>query len=346
VETVAFVGHGDVWLIRADGSGERHLGLNGVQSFAWISPTELDVVAGTPSPRHLLVDIEGHQREVPSPPGGSWSSDGTRYAVSVAQAVRVFDRDGALVVALKVGPSVDDCGRPPPQEPRLRLGRPAFGRDGREILVAVACWKDAGAYNFPATVYEASLDGASNARVAGLRANLRELTAPRPSPDGRGIAQAEGGGSSLCPFGRGLNVKPPGRQDVVALTGGLFQTVQRMNPGRNLFGGVDGYDWSPGSDALVLSFNLSFCDLNAGLKPAVAALFRFRWDGSAEQKLVQGETHSPAWSPLGDSIVYVAGSSRESPTGPITVLDLSTGKARVLGQGAEPAWQPAPPTSG
>ena len=97
VETVAFIRDGDIWLINADGSGERSLGFSNAESFSWVSAEELDVEL---SDVHLLLDLEGTAQRLPFPAGGSWSRDGTRYVVPGYRELVVFDRRGAEVASL------------------------------------------------------------------------------------------------------------------------------------------------------------------------------------------------------------------------------------------------------
>src|SRR5207244_12354571 len=109
------------------------------------------------------------------------------------------DRAGAEAATVRPGPATKDCASPRGELPRLELGRPAFSPDGRQILVAVNCWEDSGAYNFPATVYEISVDGSSNRAVEGFTTNLRRHTDLAFSEDGLNVDQTETGGARLCP---------------------------------------------------------------------------------------------------------------------------------------------------
>ena len=147
VEMLAFIRDGDVWLIAADGSDERRLNLSNVESFAWISADEIDVTTGDEPPRHLSVDLEGNVRELPFPPGGSWSRDGSLYVVPVDQEVVVFNRDGSEAARLEVEPPVEDGDKPQPcgvplfngEPDRLLFSRPALSPDNRNVAVAVNC---------------------------------------------------------------------------------------------------------------------------------------------------------------------------------------------------------------
>ena len=340
-EVLAFIRDGDVWLVEADGSGERHLGMKDVGSFEWISPTELDVVSGSGALDHLMVDLDGTRHELLSPPGGSWSRDGSRYAVSVDQVVEVYDASGTKVSALEPGPGQKDCGAPPPDQDRLMVGRPAFSADGQQVLVPVSCWEDWGAYNFPGAIYQVSLDQTVNRPIDGFATNLRGPTDLRVAPDGQSMAQSVTDGSSICPSGTGVLVKRDD-DDVRVVTDNLIEQVAEDNPDKSLFGGVRGYDWSPASDAVIVSLVLSFCDLSHGeFEVALAGLYVLPLDGPAQPPLVAAQTHTPAWSPSGGFVAYVTGDGLQTETGRIKVLDTATGKKASLGTGSDPAWQPA-----
>ena len=116
-ELLAFIRDGDIWLISADGSGERRLmSLGDVQSFSWISRNELDVVTGEDRSGHLLVDLDGNTHDLmfsgTGPPvdvgpydllaEGSWSPDGARYVVPVNEQIVVLNRAGAEVARVRV----------------------------------------------------------------------------------------------------------------------------------------------------------------------------------------------------------------------------------------------------
>src|SRR3990172_13340048 len=135
VDTLAFIRDGDLWLIAADGTGERRLNLSGVESFSWVSSDELDVVTGADQSGHLLVDLGGNAEPLPFPSGGSWSRDGALYVVPVDEQVVVFNRDGSEAARLDVEPPVETgekarqggAGgppRPPPPSPPPLLPPP------------------------------------------------------------------------------------------------------------------------------------------------------------------------------------------------------------------------------
>jgi len=89
VETLAFIREGDIWLINADGSGERRAGM--VQEFSWISSRELDVVTSAAPRGHLVMDLVGNVQDLSFPAGGSWTRDGNRYVVPGEQKLVVFE---------------------------------------------------------------------------------------------------------------------------------------------------------------------------------------------------------------------------------------------------------------
>jgi hypothetical protein len=339
-ETLAFLRGGDVWLVGADGVRARRLGLKGVSSFVWITRTELDVVVGAGRPTHFLVDLEGHRVRLPFPPGGSWSRDGLRYTVPIHQQIAVFDRAGAVVVRLDVGPTTDRCANPPagPKE-RLRFGTPVFAPDGQRVLVAVGCLLEAGAYNQPARIYEASLDGKANRPLGELRTNLRERSAPLLSPDDRHVAQSDSGGLSICPSGRTLTV-------ATARGGGIRQLApdarDSLDPSLDYLGGLTGYDWSPASDRLVAGFQILSCNLVSGrFEPVLNGLYVLPLAGHSEERLTKAPAADPAWSPSGLFIAWVKGAVFGGlPTFTVHVINLPSRRSIDLGVGSHPAWQP------
>ena len=366
VETLAFLRDGDVWLVNADGSGERRLtDLGDVQWFSWISPNLLDIAAGADTLRHLLIDLSGTATEPPFPAAsafdagfttvrarGAWSADGTRYVVPVEQQLVVFERSGAEVARLQAGPPIvenpdktrGECGLSLGGEPdRLIFGPTAFSPDGQRVLVAVNCLSASGAYQLYSSVYEVSLDGAINRPLLGeLSTNFRlsdEFLAPRFSPDGAHVAQMAMGGLSLCPVERGLAVANADGSDARALAPAALTELQG-----DLFGGIIDFDWSPAGDAIVASFDVSICQVAGPLEPGFTGLYVLKLDESGEEKLLDGAVSSVAWSPSGHFIAFVAGKyfgqTSEPPV--IRLLDLTTRQVVDLAAGAQPAWQPQP----
>ena len=108
------------------------------------------------------------------------------------------------------------------------------------------------------------------------------------------------------------------------------------------------FDWSPDSAGVVASFDVEACELpppTPGIVPVLRAMYLIPLDGSGEEKLVDGPTYSPAWSPSGRFIAYMA--ARPAPGGPpesapIRLVDLTSRQVSDLTQGSDPAWQPQP----
>lgn len=70
------------------------------------------------------------------------------------------------------------------------------------------------------------------------------------------------------------------------------------------------YDWSPDSDAIVGSFDVTFYDEpieGAMLEQLVAGLYVVPIDGSGKELLVEGATRSAAWSPSRRYVAYTTG---------------------------------------
>ncbi len=351
-ETLAFLRDSDIWLIDADGSNERRLtNLGNVQALTWVSSEELDVVTGEDRSGHLLVDVSGTVTDLLFPVGGSWSPDASRYAVAVDEELIVFNRDGSQVTRLHPGPSLERCGEPPPSELRhyrLELGRPSFSSGGRELLIAVHCWLMSGAYNFYGSIYRVSLDEAVNEQLPdpenAPQLNLRGLVGPVFSPDEQRIAWAFIDGFSLCPWGRGLIVAAADGGGRHGLGDAILTAFGQRLAAAETIGGVTGFAWSPASDALVAGFQISPCDPAEPTSEPVGGLYVVLIDGSAEQLLVDGPAHSPAWSPSDRYIAYVEGASFGQETKPSTIrlFDLTTRQVTDLTKGESPAWQPQP----
>ncbi len=354
VETLAFIREGDIWLINADGTDERRLtSLGNVQSFSWVSRSELDVATGEDRSGHFLVDVQGNARELaflsvgPAvdvgpydfSAEGSWSLDGARYVLPANEELVVFDRAGTEVariqvkIPLKEQPEKGDCGFNVSH--RLVLGPPVFSPDGQEILVAVFCEVVLGATNQPATLYRVSLAGGV-ADPLGLSTNLRAIGPPRRSPDGLRLAQTGADRFGVCHSEITLFVGDAEGANSQQLTLPQIEELHRRSPVPQFRAEV-GYDWSPESDAVVATFNVFICD--PAIEQVVGGLYILKLDGTAEEKLVDGPTSSPAWSPSDQLIAYVV--PGDTPT--IRLFDLTTRQVTDLTQGVGPAWQPAPP---
>ena len=355
-ETLAFLRDGDIWLTDADGGNERSLGLADVQSFSWVSADELDVVTGEDRSGHLLVDVAGEVHELPFQAGGSWSSDGSMYVVPVDRQLVVFDREGSIVAELEVKPPPEEgekaraCPLPPSsgEADSLVFGQPVFSRDGRNVLVAVNCRSRSGATgNLYASVYEASLDGATN-RTLPLMTNLPSHFPPMISPDGARVSQHGIARSGACHREHGMALTDADGGGSHEVTLPMIVGLRDSEPRPACIqGGLMDYDWSPDSDAIVGSFDVTFYDeLTEGtmLERLVAGLYIVPIDGSGEELLVEGAARSPAWSPSDRYIAYVAGESfgqeAEPPT--IRLFDLTTRQVTDLTKGKSPAWQPQP----
>ena len=110
----------------------------------------------------------------------------------------------------------------------------------------------------------------------------------------------------------------------------LYREVDFTELGGGILGGLMGFDWSPNSDAIVASFDVSICK-DFVPQPALHGLYILKLDGSPEEKLADG-AHSPAWSPSGRYIAY----------GGIHLLDLTSREVIDLTEGSQPAWRPLP----
>ena len=228
----------------------------------------------------------------------------------------------------------------------LRSDR-TFSADNEGILVAVNCLFRAGATgNLYAPVYEVALaDGTQ--QPLPLQVNLEDVTAARFSPDGRRVGQAIRFGGSACASEFSLFVTDADGANSQELTLPAVADA-RLREHAEVRGGLVGYDWSPDSDAVVASFNVSLCvslqtEPFVEVEPVLAGLYILTLDGFAAELLLDGATYSPAWSPSGRSIAYVTGESfGETEPPKLHVLDLSSDEVIDIGLGAQPAWRPRP----
>jgi len=346
VETLAFVREGDIWLINAEGSGERRVTrLGNILSFSWISPFEVDAVTNDEPPRHLLIDSEGNASELPFPAGGSWSRDGGLYVVLEEREIAVYNQTGREVARIQLGqlnPFQDtfkeECG-----EPLLVFGQPIFSPNGQALLVPISCQVLEGSGGLAAPIYEVTFEGSVKGSVDLQPVNVEfgPASPGRISPDGTRIAQEYGWKSGLCPPQSYLSVSDVRGGGKKELTLRAIDELQQQ-PSGQAFGGPGGFDWSPGSDTVVVSFDVGVCDLDAEpeqqFRPLLAGLYILKLDGTAEEKLVDGATFSPAWSPSGQFIAYLV----PGDTPVVRLFDLTTRQTIDLTQGDQPAWQPQP----
>ncbi len=352
-ETLAFIRDGDVWLIDADGSNQRSLNLSNVESFAWISAAAIDVTTDDEPPRHLSVDLQGNVRELPFPAGGSWSRDGTLYVVPVDQEVVVFNHDGSEAARLEVEPPVEGGEKPRPcgvplfngEPDRLLFSRPVLSPDNRNIAVAVNCQSRAAAVgNLLTPVTVVALDGSEQRPVGELQANVRGAVLDF-SPDGSRVAVSDSFHISACASAWGLQVSDLAGTETTPISLAAIEELYQQEPRPDCIrGGLVGYDWSPSSDGVVGSFDLTvYAELTGPPGPFVKGLYLLALDGSPEEQLVDGPARSPAWSSSGRYIAFVAQEFFGYPDPPIIrLLDMTTREVTDLGPGSQPAWQPQP----
>jgi hypothetical protein len=347
-ELLAFIRDGDIWLINADGSGERKLtSLGDVQSVSWLSSDELYAVTYSGAAQgHLLADPEGNLRRLSSPTGGSWSRDAGLYVVLEDKEIAVYRRDGSEDARLQTGllNPFEEAFKEECAEPLLVFGQPIFSPNGQALLVPISCQVLEGSGGLAAPIYEVTLEGNVKGRVDLQPVNVEfgPASPGRISPDGTRIAQEYGWKSGLCPPQSYLSVSDARGGERHDLTLRAIAEVQQQQPRGQAFGGPGGFDWSPKSDAIVVSFDVGLCDLDAEaeqqFRALLAGLYILEADGSGEEKLVDGPTSFHAWSSSGQFIAYVV----PSDTPIIRLFDLTTRQTTELTQGGSPAWQPQP----
>ncbi len=306
---------------------------------------------------------------------GSWSADGSHFAIVEGDEVVVISRDGTSVSRLHAGPTLDvpadlpkgTCG--PIEEVRriipdyeLLLGRPVFGPDGRNVLVAVSCSINTGTGGiFGTVIYEASLDGLINRPVPDSA--VTSLPTPVFSPDGRRVALLGAARGVPCPYGASavvtmdLTLLNPDEGTTSELTPGEIVQLandlaagERFPPDIQISGRFQANPvvWSPASDAIVTSFSAAECVLDPDRPSEVEGehrllaegVYLLRLDGVAEEKIADEFSDTVRWSPSGDLIAYVSGEPTDAPQ--IRVFNLLTREVTDLGPGHSPAWQPLP----
>jgi Tol biopolymer transport system component len=274
----------------------------------------------------------------------------------LGQEIVVFDRDGMEVSRVEVKPPEDNpnlvCADSPFKADvpkKLILGPPVFSPDGRRVVAAVFCSAtdvNLNPRNQFARLFDVTL-ATGTIKPLPVFMNLRYAAAPRFSPDGSFIAQPVADQFGLCPPESALTVADVGGASSRDLTLTATDELPQVESPQDVILNFAGYDWSPSSDAIVASFDAILCDpeSESPFQSVLAGLYVLKLAGFGEEKLVDGPTLSPAWSPSGRFIAYVAGTyfgggSTEAPT--IRLLALTTRQAIDLTQGDAPAWQPHP----
>ena len=306
---------------------------------------------------------------------GSWSADGSHFAIVEGNEIVVVSRDGTSVSRLYGGPGLilpkDDRPlsewSPCPLSPdELLFGPPVFTPDGERMLIAVNCpFSTRSIVN--SIIREVSLDGLVNRPVPNSVFN--GLFTPPFSPDGRRMALLGVGAirGAFCPTGADafatMNLGILGVQDgkgsqlmpkeVAQLVEGLA-AEQRYAVDIQISGRLleSPSIWSPASDAIVASFSATECvcfDFEAACavgnledrhRVLAEGVYLLRIDGVADEKIAEGFSETVSWSPSGNLIAYVTG----EPDAPqIRLFDLATGDVTDLGPGIAPAWRPLPP---
>ena len=307
---------------------------------------------------------------------GSWSADGSQFAIVEGDEIVVVSRDGTSVSRLYGGPgfaitkleSRQTCPVSPNDE--LLLGRPVFAPDGESVLVAVNCSINQGTGGlFNTTIRELSLNGLIDRPVLPPKSGFTSLPTPVFSPDGRRVALLEAAGGVLCPDGASAVVT----MDLTLLNPG-DGTTSELTPGEivqlaNALAAEDRFPpdifisgrhqespalWSPVSDAVVAYFGATECvldeDEEVGEHRLLAeGVYLLRIDGLADERIADEFSQVASWSPSGDLIAYVSGRDfisyyfGEPESGQIRVFDLVTREVTDLGPGHSPAWRPLPP---
>ena len=308
---------------------------------------------------------------------GSWSADGSHFAIVEGSEIVVVSRDGTSVSRLYAGPTEEErtksqgaCSLEDARNDELLFGRPVFSPGGQSVLVAVNCLFNTGTGGiFYTVIYEASLDGLTNRPVTDSR--FHGLPTPVFSPDGRRMALLGSKRGEYCPDGVSafgvmeLDILDPDEGNGSQLMPrGIAQLVGDLateGPAADIHISAV---WSPASDAIVASFNATECvcfeeacatdQLEDRHRVLTGGVYLLRIDGVADETVADEFSGGPlSWSPSGDLIAYVSGRDfiayylgshhLEPESGKIRVFDLVTGDVTDLGLGDSPAWRPLPP---
>ena len=300
---------------------------------------------------------------------GSWSPDGSHFAIVEGNEIVVVSRDGISVRRLYGGPGFGPSKEgPPPECPvslddELLLGEIVFSPGGQTILVAVNCHRGSGG-RFHTIIRELSLDALINRLAVGPV--LTGLPTPSFSPEGSRIALVEGASGVPCSSNADafanmeLDILDPDEGDgsqlmpreIAQLVGDLAaegRTADMRISGQLVPGyGESPPVWSPASDAILTSFSATECVLDEDQpneegehRLLAEGVYLLRVDGVADETVAdEFSGGSLSWSPSGDLIAYATG----EPDAPlIRLFDLVTGEVTDLGPGTAPAWRPLPP---
>ena len=299
---------------------------------------------------------------------GSWSADGSHFAIVEGDEVVVVSRDGMSVSRLSVTydavPTTEKLPcHPIPPNADLLLGQPAFRPDGKTIFVAVNCSDNQGTGGlFNTAIREVSLDGLIDRPVLPPKSGFTSLPTPVFSPDGGRVALLGAIRGVHCPDGASavvtmdLTLFNPDDSTISELTPGeIVQSAsdlaaeERFPPDIQISGRFQANPvvWSPASDAIVTSFSATECVLDEDRPQEVEGehrllaegVYLLRIDGVADEKIADGFSETVSWSPSGNLIAYA---TAEPGTPQIRVFNLVTGEVTDLGPGHSPAWQPLP----
>ena len=283
---------------------------------------------------------------------GSWSPDGSHFAIVEGDEIVVVSRDGISVSRLDVGPPLDvssklgGCNGTEFGPGTRVFGRPVFTADSGKVLVVVGCSILMGATgNIGGAIYEASLDGLVNRLHSAEGTGVVSLPTPILSPDASRVALISRWNLSGCESEESLSIFDLHRGNQQELTPEeISKAVQAIadasTEGRTATITMSGLAWSPAGDAVVATFAAKDLCGEGATRLEAAAVYLLRIDGVADEKIAEGFSETVSWSPSGDLIAYAMG----EPDAPqIHVFDLVTREVTDLGPGEAPAWGPLPP---
>ena len=304
---------GTVWVMNADGSGQRRLTNGGVPGcgqevgHAW-SPDGRQVALESPD-GIFVMNADGSKQRRLTQLGGrpAWSPDGRRIAF-------VTGRDGSSGIYV-----INADGT----EQRLLMpavtysGQPAWSPNGEKIAFTIELPKAPAAQTRDLEIYVVNADGSGQQRLT--RSTVRDND-PVWSPDGRRIAFESNWQVWV------MNADGSGKRRLTR------KGAHNFNPA-----------WSPEGKRIAFERGRKEREVSSGAAGSWGfGLYVMNADGSGQQRLTQGGSQ-PYWSPDGRKIAFV--SNRDS-NGDIHVMNADGSGRRNLTRAAgrrdtQPLWSPA-----
>jgi TolB protein len=299
---------GTVYVMNADGSGQRRLTNGGVAGcgqewgHAW-SPDGRQIAIVSGGIQVMNADGSG-QRRLSDGGGPAWSPDGRRIAFESNAGIDVINADGTEQRLLM----------------RAAVSYPAqlaWSPNGEKIAFTIEHPKAPGAQTRSLEIYVVNPDGSGQRR---LTRNTARDNSPVWSPNGRRIAFESNWQLWV------MNADGSGKQRLTR------RGVHNFNPA-----------WSPDGKRIAFTRGRREREVSNGAAGSWGlGLYVMNADGSGEQRLTQGGSQ-PYWSPDGREIAFVSNRDGNSD---IHVMNADGSGRRNLTRAAgrrdtQPLWSPA-----